>query len=270
MRDARPSQHQLIIHTIMHARLVPQHSPRIHSPHARARRTRLDASRAPPRASSASTDAVDVDAALARLAAYNTQPPDGPPPFCDGVSESVQADIDALIANGRVDGGVTNAVSHGVGTWRVFAMPHIARLATPLGVRFGPLTYEIRRGGKIRSDVRHRGKWVPDGWLSAAGSVKTASAGYDVDGRTREACKIVFDDFWVGRGASAEEPRSESPKVKGNAGVLDRVIDIVGRLGFIEDVATFPVLFYDEKAGIVIFQFPPLKSNICAFRDETL
>jgi hypothetical protein len=26
------------------------------------------------------------------------------------------------------------------------------------------------------------------------------------------------------------------------------------------------VLFYDERAGVVIFQFPPLKSNIAAFR----
>jgi hypothetical protein len=48
--------------------------------------------------------------------------------------------------------------------------------------------------------------------------------------------------------------------------VVDKAINAVGKLGFVDAIATFPVLFYDERAGVVIFQFPPLKSNIAAFR----
>ena len=177
-----------------------------------------------------------------------------------GVPSEIQRDIDALIASARVDGGIENAV-RGDGDWRVFCAPHIVRLATPLGVLFHPLRYVIREG-TISSDVRHRGRFVPDGWLSASGTVR-ATDSQTCEGMMRPACRIGFDTFWVGAGASADEPR-EFPGE--GSSVIDAVINAVGKLGFVDAIATFPVLFYDERAGVVIFQFPPLKSNIAAFR----
>ena len=44
------------------------------------------------------------------------------------------------------------------------------------------------------------------------------------------------------------------------------MIDTVGNAGFVDGFAKFPVLFYNEEQGLVIFQFPPLRSNICAVR----
>lgn len=203
--------------------------------------------------------ASDVEEAIERLVRYNAA---NDVTFCDGIDAWVQEDIDRLIDEGRVDGGVERAVD-GDGTWRVFCAPHIARLATPVGVRFDPLRYDLS-GGKIRSDVRHRGI-VPDGWLSASGSIRACEEPYVVDGRPRPACKIEFDSFWIGSGATADQPR-DSPKATGDANAVDSIIDAIGRVGFIEDVATFPVLFYDDRAGLVVFQFPPLKSNIAAYR----
>lgn len=175
-----------------------------------------------------------------------------------GVPSEIQRDIDALIASALVDGGIDNAV-RGDGDWRVFAAPHIVRLATPLGVLFHPLRYVIR-DGTISSDVRHRGRFVPDGWLSASGTVQAAESRV-CEGMVRPACRIGFDTFWVGAGASADEPRAGP-----GSRVVDKAINAVGKLGFVDAIATFPVLFYDERAGVVIFQFPPLKSNIAAFR----
>ena len=175
-----------------------------------------------------------------------------------GVPSEIQRDIDALIASALVDGGIDNAV-RGDGDWRVFAAPHIVRLATPLGVLFHPLRYVIR-DGTISSDVRHRGRFVPDGWLSASGTGQAAESRV-CGGMVRPACRIGFDTFWVGAGASADEPRAGP-----GSGVVDKAINAVGKLGFVDAIATFPVLFYDERAGGVIFQFPPLKSNIAAFR----
>jgi len=178
----------------------------------------------------------------------------------DAIDASAQADIDALIANGRVDGGIANAV-RGDGQWDVFCAPHIQRLATPVGVRFHPLRYVIAEG-KIRSDVRHGGAWVPDGWLSASGTVSTGSE-MTSEGRLRPSCVIKFDKFWIGaRDGDASAPR-DWPE---NGNAIDRAIDAVGNAGFLESFAKFPVLFYDEAEGLVIFQFPPLKSNICALR----
>lgn len=176
----------------------------------------------------------------------------------DAVDASTQADIDRLIASGRVDGGISNAV-RGDGKWEVFCAPHIQRLAVPLGVRFAPLSYDIR-DGKIRSDVRHRGI-VPDGWLSASGTV-IAGREMEAEGKARPSCVIQFDKFWIGAGLTQDEPR-DFPRGE-EASAVDRAIDALGNAGFLDAFAKFPVLFYDEKEGLVIFQFPPLASNICA------
>lgn len=178
----------------------------------------------------------------------------------EGVPGDVQAAIDRLIDSGRVDGGIENAV-RGDGTWTVFSAPHIVRLATPVGVKFHPLRYVIEEG-RIRSDVRHGGI-VADGWLSASGRVR-ATQPYELDGVTRPACRISFEHFWIGPGGDA--PR-EQPGEDDEGGFVDKAIDFVGNLGFLETFATFPVLFYDEEAGVVVFQFPPLGSNIAAYRE---
>ncbi len=225
-------------------------SPTRSLPRARGRA----ASRTVVRASSSSPSSVDDALAVviehARLDSARLH---------EGVPDDVRRAIDRLIDSGRVDGGIENAV-RGDGTWRVFSAPHISRLATPLGVKFHPLRYVIA-DGDIASDVRHGGI-VPDGWLSASGGVR-ATREYELDGVMRPACRISFDKFWIGPGGDAprEEPGDD------DEGFVDKAIDFVGNLGFLETFATFPVLFYDEEAGVVVFQFPPLASNIAAYRE---
>lgn len=200
-----------------------------------------------------------VDSALDRVVSWTRLDVESERTLNDGVPDAIQRDIDALIADGRVDGGISNAV-RGDGTWDVFSAPHIKRLAGPVGVVFSPLRYVIE-DGLIHSHVRHRGI-VPDGWLSASGVVKEADE-MKAEGRLRPTCLIKFDKFWIGAGARKDQPRGYPAD---NASIVDVAIDAVGNAGFLDGFAKFPVLFYDESQGVVIFQFPPLQSNICAIR----
>lgn len=61
-------------------------------------------------------------------------------------------------------------------------------------------------------------------------------------------CCIGFDIFWVGVGASADESRAGF-----GFGVVDKVINVVGKFGFVDVIVMFLVLFYDECVGVVIF-----------------
>jgi hypothetical protein len=202
-----------------------------------------------------------VDGAMERVVAWAALDVDGTRTLNDGVPESIQCDIDALIADGSVDGGIARAV-RGDGVWEVCSAPHIKRLAAPVGVIFSPLRYVIDRGS-IDSHVRHRGI-VPDGWLSASGAVEEG-ADMVCDGRMRPSCVIRFDKFWVGASVQTkDEPRSFP--AEDEASVVDKLIDTFGNAGFVDGFAKFPVLFYNEEQGLVIFQFPPLRSNICAVR----
>ena len=209
------------------------------------------------RASSSSSSTLTVADALNSLARHASTP--GVTLY--DVDDDIQLCIDILIEDGSVSGGIENAV-RGDGEWQVFCAPHIVNLAGPVGVRFAPLQYVID-GGKIRSDVRHGGI-VPDGWLSASGKV-SATVPYMLDGRERPACRIDFDTFWIGASSDDKSSPRDDPNTSGDAKVVDKAINAIGKVGFLEGIATFPVLFYDADAGVVVFQFPPLKSNIAAF-----
>jgi hypothetical protein len=205
--------------------------------------------------------ASSVDGAMERIVAWTALDVENKRTLNSGVPESIQRDIDALIADGRVDGGIENAVQ-GDGVWEVFSAPHIKRLAAPVGVIFSPLRYVIDQGN-IYSHVRHRGI-VPDGWLSASGVVVQ---GVDMlcQGRMRPSCVIWFDKFWIGASLQTKDEPREFP-TENEASALDVAINKIGNAGFLDGLARFPLLFYDEKQGLVIFQFPPLNSNICAMR----
>ena len=209
------------------------------------------------RASSSSASTLTVADALATLTRHASTP--GVTLY--DVDDDIQLCIDILIEDGSVSGGIENAV-RGDGEWQVFCAPHIVNLAGPVGVRFAPLRYVID-SGNIRSDVRHGGI-VPDGWLSASGKV-SATTPYELDGRERPACRIDFDTFWIGAQSGDKSSPRDDPNASDEANVVDKVINAVGKVGFLEGIATFPVLFYDHDAGVVVFQFPPLKSNIAAF-----
>ncbi len=166
--------------------------------------------------------------------------------------------------------------------WEVFHAPHIARLSRLFSTEFRPIRYWIGRqrprdgsgsgdnGGSgddetvftIRSSVRYRCKGVlsflGSGWLSASGTIEAMSDG--------ETLKIHFDTFWVD-GDNDEE--SEGPRdLSGSASAPsseslslgDRAVTAAGRLGFIPQLATFPVLAVFDDAAV--FRFPPLRSNI--------
>ena len=92
------------------------------------------------------------------------------------------------------------------------------------------------------------------GWLCSSGVVRASSD---------NSVEIVFDSFWVGEdGGDSNVPRA-NPTASTLQGA-DRLINSTGRTFFLSQFAVFPVLFFDKEAGICVFQFPPLKSNIAA------
>ena len=54
------------------------------------------------------------------------------------------------------------------------------------------------------------------------------------------------------------------PVAKDVAKAGDRIVNSIGRLAFLSSFAVFPVHFFDNQAGICIFEFPPLNSYIAA------
>jgi len=48
------------------------------------------------------------------------------------------------------------------------------------------------------------------------------------------------------------------------ATVWDKIVSALGRIGFIEGQAQFPVLYVDKD--LTVFRFPPLGVNIAAHR----
>lgn len=75
--------------------------------------------------------------------------------------------------------------------------------------------------------------------------------------------ELVFDRFWVG---GAEEPRPGLEEDASTRSATDKLVNVVGNWAFVEGMATFPVLYFSNEAGICVFKFPPLDSAIAAVR----
>lgn len=52
----------------------------------------------------------------------------------------------------------------------------------------------------------------------------------------------------------------------GEESSFDKVIDAVGKLGFIPQFSYFPVQYMDSEGQLAVFSFPPLNSNITIMR----
>ena len=52
----------------------------------------------------------------------------------------------------------------------------------------------------------------------------------------------------------------------GEGSSFDKVINGVGKLGFIPQFSYFPVQYMDSEGQLAVFSFPPLNSNITIMR----
>jgi len=84
-----------------------------------------------------------------------------------------------------------------------------------------------------------------------------------VSQRSVDDVELVFDQFWVG---GAKEPRPGLEEDASARSATDKLINVVGGWAFVEGMATFPVLYFSNEAGICVFKFPPLNSAIAAVR----
>ena len=145
--------------------------------------------------------------------------------------------------------------------------PHIRALSAPLGAVARPLRYTLSANGAlIRSDVRYAAPLLGSGWLSAEGRLVQRADGDGVD--------VLFDAFWWRPGGDARVPpvTGASPVAEGSVvAPLDALVNAIGRAAFFPSLSRFPVNFLqvDDRAGLTIFTFPPLRTTIAAARVAT-
>jgi hypothetical protein len=82
---------------------------------------------------------------------------------------------------------------------------------------------------------------------------------------TEQSMNIEFQKFWVDVGADSLRESIDGPSSGDEVqDRWDKLISWMGRLGFIGQLAVFPVLYFDDE--LCVFRFPPLASNIAATR----
>ena len=117
------------------------------------------------------------------------------------------------------------------------------------GTRFDPILYNLARDGSIVSNVRYSTIGGLKGWLSTSGSF----------GSRDDATSFVeWDDAWWQPG-DAEAPGGVED------GFAAPVVSALGRLGFVNAFANFPVKYLD--ADLCVFVFPLSNTRIVAVRD---
>ena len=181
----------------------------------------------------------------------------------------LQTAVDDLLSNGTVviDPG-TATMASGSGHWNVIHAPHINRMSSILGTKFN-ISYTMatpRDNGEIHntttrsppqfySNVRYESPFFGSGWLSASGRLFSNES---------DSVELHFDTFWVDQGGEKSDLRPFITEETMNLG--DKIISTIGRVTFFEGLARFPVLYLDTDAGVSVFRFPPLRSNIAVVR----
>eukprot|EP00468_Gymnochlora_sp_CCMP2014_P000441 CAMPEP_0167743064 /NCGR_PEP_ID=MMETSP0110_2-20121227/1800_1 /TAXON_ID=629695 /ORGANISM="Gymnochlora sp., Strain CCMP2014" /LENGTH=253 /DNA_ID=CAMNT_0007627377 /DNA_START=45 /DNA_END=806 /DNA_ORIENTATION=- len=174
------------------------------------------------------------------------------------------ADSDKTVANAintlLQDKSPSNAVDKTIsdfdwnGSWRVVYAPHLSFASQMLlGTKFD-VEYAID-DETMQSNVRVTSDILPlQYWLCSAGSVTSAGP---------RDCKIKFNEFWVEplTRATIDAPPPK-PDLSGGNRFL---INAMGKLGFLEDLALFPVLWMDES--LCVFRFPALNVVIAARKE---
>ena len=176
-----------------------------------------------------------------------------PPPIAasDARAGAIDAALDRLCAlNPTPRPGSAAAIAPvAPGRWRVAFAPHIAKLSSLAGTRFDPILYNLARDGSIVSNVRYSTLGGFKGWLSTSGSF----------GSRDDATSFVeWDDAWWQPG-DAEAPGGP------DEGFAAPVVSALGRLGFVNAFANFPVRYLD--ADLCVFVFPLSNTRIVAVRE---
>ncbi|KAL4518628.1 hypothetical protein Ndes2437B_g00717 [Nannochloris sp. 'desiccata'] len=181
----------------------------------------------------------------------------------------LQAAVDNLLATGTaVCNPGTATMTSGSGHWNVIHAPHINRMSSILGTKFD-ISYTMATPGdnaerystatpsppQFYSNVRYESPLFGSGWLSASGRLFSTE---------NDSVELHFDTFWVDIGGEKSDLRPFITKETTNTG--DEIVTALGRITFFEGLAKFPVLYLDTDAGVSVFRFPPLRSNIAVVR----
>jgi hypothetical protein len=132
------------------------------------------------------------------------------------------------------------------GTWRVVGAPLIDSLSR-LALATFDITYRIGAEGTVGATVWYSSRLVGDGWLCTDGTIANA------DDATTPTVKLVWERIWWQPGGTADAPPVD-PDVQG-AAFLRPLVQALGRFGFSEPLARFPVKFLDTSSGLAIFEF---------------
>lgn len=139
--------------------------------------------------------------------------------------------------------------SAAAGTWRVVSAPLIDRLAGIARTNFD-IAYRIGASGTIGATVRYDSDLFGGGWLCTDGSISNIAE----DGPPR--VRLVWERIWWQPGGDATVPPLD-PDAEG-AAALKPLVQALGRAGFSEELAVFPVCFIDTGAGLAVFQWQGL------------
>ncbi len=178
---------------------------------------------------------------------------------CDLYDRSKEVDdaVETLVSLNRVDRDGAESILSGQadGVWEVFYAPHIERLSRPVRVKAKPLRYTLEKN-RIVSDVAltTNKPFETQSWWCASGSFTDSKD-------SKEEVLLKFTDFWVSLGS---ELPTTSPNECDDASYFDKMVKKLGKMGFIEQLGAFPVLYYSDD--LCVFRFPPLQSNIAARR----
>ena len=132
------------------------------------------------------------------------------------------------------------------GEWRVVSAPLIDTLSQ-LALSEFDITYHISAPSNIGATVRYDSKLFGSGWLCTDGSIS------NVAGAASPTVRLIWERIWWQPGGSADKPPLD-PNAEG-AAVMRPFIQALGRAGFSEDLAVFPVRYADEVQGLAVFEF---------------
>ncbi|KAJ1487467.1 hypothetical protein T484DRAFT_1786603 [Baffinella frigidus] len=135
------------------------------------------------------------------------------------------------------------------GRWEAMYAPHMAKLSSPFGVRFGPVRYTMGSDGDkrtITSNVQYRSKLFGSGWLNAAGTYCSLDP---------STVRIDFENFWWDPTERATPSDAPAPDAGG-------LVQTLGTAGFLPSFSRFPVRYVSDD--LCIFEFKLTGTNIVA------
>lgn len=161
------------------------------------------------------------------------------------------AAVDTLIKDATPPAVVDFAEA--AGTWRVVAAPLIDTLSQLALTKFD-IQYRIGANRTIGASVRYNSKLVGDGWLCTDGTIANVAEA------STPTVKLVWERIWWQPGGTADAPPID-PDAEG-AAFLRPLVQALGRFGFDEPLARFPVKFLDTSNSLAIFQWQSLTAVV--------